>query len=152
MRSKELLKNKLYTIYAIQCESTGRVYIGSTSNFEQRIRAHFSDLKNGQKTVRINKNKREKSIWQCDFEKFGESEFHVFLIEENVPYSKEAERETHYINYYNATNPEFGYNVRISSRKPPLEFTKGLPVRKVGLPRYQCPPETVKLFLKGAEV
>lgn len=131
--SKPLDPNRLYTVYAIQCTATGRVYIGSTSNFEGRVRTHFSELRRGLKRKPLAASKtystREPNRWQLDYNEHGRDAFEVFVIEDEVPASKQAERETHYIKHYNSTDEEYGYNVRYSYKQP-LEFVRGMPARK----------------------
>ena len=39
--------NKLYTVYSIRCNTTNKIYIGCTSNIENRIGNHLSTFKKG---------------------------------------------------------------------------------------------------------
>jgi predicted GIY-YIG superfamily endonuclease len=48
MTSKEERK---YTIYAIRCKTTQRIYIGCSYNVEQRVKQHYTELRNGEKTL-----------------------------------------------------------------------------------------------------
>ena len=127
--SKSKDPSKTYSIYAIQCTATGRVYVGSTINFQSRVRAHFNELKTRRKRYSVGDGKarrREDTCWQLDYDKHGENAFGVFLIEENVPADIESEREEHYMRLYDSANPEHGYNIK-RPKALPVEFVRGAP-------------------------
>ena len=97
----------LFTIYAIKCRATKRIYIGSTLNVQARIDTHFSELRRGKKLDPPNLP----SEWQKDYDQYGEESFDVYLVD-----SRECSREAavmleqEYIRKYKATNPKYGYN------------------------------------------
>lgn len=119
-------KNLPHTIYAIQCTQNNKVYIGSTTSLNSRISSHFNDLRKGIKTYSVSWKNRQPSQWQIDFNEFGEDSFKVFAIEENVLGEKSKDREDYYIEYYNACDPEHGYNIR-PARAAKHEVIKGMP-------------------------
>lgn len=41
---------KMYCVYSIKCDTTNKVYIGSTSNITNRLRHHISTHKNNKST------------------------------------------------------------------------------------------------------
>lgn len=46
-------REKLYIVYALRCKNNGRLYIGRTSNIENRIQVHFQELKSGRHTNKL---------------------------------------------------------------------------------------------------
>ena len=120
--------DKPATIYAIWCTETNRVYIGSTVNVVNRINKHFSDLRKCRKAAHLfdRGTSSEWSVWQQDFNKYGEDAFETYIVEENVPKENRAERETYWTKYYNATDPRYGYNIRYDI-KTEYEIKYGLP-------------------------
>lgn len=93
-------EEKKFTIYAIRCKQNGKLYIGRTTRLDNRIKSHFCELK----TERHN-NK----LLVEDYKKFGRENFEVYVLEENVPYSKRG-KEYEYMRKYNSFDKEFGYN------------------------------------------
>ena len=116
------------SIYAIRCKANGRVYIGRTKNVQNRVRQHFSELRNRKKRQSI------KCVWQSsnfqkDYDEFGAEYFEVYVLEENLQYDESKDREQHWIDEYRSTDPIYGYN-RITCNKKtdaPTEFKRGLP-------------------------
>ena len=99
------------TIYAIRCKENGRVYIGRTYRFEARIREHFYELRKGQKCCYSHdRTGRVKSLFQADYNRYGEKAFEVYILEENVSPEKCKEREAHWIAEYHSSDPLYGYN------------------------------------------
>ena len=94
------MKKKKFTIYAIRCKKNGKLYIGRTTRLDNRIKSHFCELK----TERHN-NK----LLVEDYKRFGRENFEVYVLEENVPYSKRG-KEYEYMRKYNSFDKEFGYN------------------------------------------
>lgn len=113
------------TIYAIRCKKNGKVYIGRTQNFEQRIRQHWLDLKRGFKG-----NMRDPSF-QEDFNHYGEDGFNVYILEKNVPPEVANDREAFWIAEYRATNHLYGYNKLNGDAESAFEFVDGLPPKPV---------------------
>lgn len=96
-------------IYAIRCKVNGKVYIGCTYRFEQRIKEHFMELRRGRKRSSNSKGVFL-SNWQEDFNKYGEAAFEVYIIKTGILPANRDMEETAAIAEYNATNPEYGYN------------------------------------------
>lgn len=120
-------------IYAIRCTENGRIYIGSSTNLDNRLKTHFRDLKAREKrgAVRDENGKSkgifpEGSLWQEDFNKYGEKAFEIYVLEEDVPKRSRQEREDYWIEEYKACDPEHGYNQR-RERLPKFKIQKGLP-------------------------
>jgi len=76
------------------------MYIGRTSNINNRIQTHFSELKR--------KKHSNKSMIE-DFEKYGKENFEVYILEENIPY-QERSKEYEYMRKYNTFEEKYGYN------------------------------------------
>ena len=109
------------TIYAIRCEQNGKVYIGRTQDIERRLREHITELRNGNKRI-YNGRGYGPSDFQKDFNKYGESAFEIYILEEAVPPEVVREREAYWIAEYNATDREYGYNK--NSEQPVKGFEK----------------------------
>lgn len=101
----------MYSIYAIQCNKNGKVYIGGTRNLTQRVDTHFRELKANRKYATSEEGKEAYSDWQNDFNRYGESAFTAYLLEDGVPDSEWRARELEWISRYRATDRRFGYNV-----------------------------------------
>lgn len=130
--------NSPVSVYAIHCTANGRNYIGCSSNVVTRVASHFAELKNGYKrqSARDGFTKtREDSQWQVDYNEYGKDGFEVFLIEENIPNEIRREREAFWIDYFNSSDPEYGYNIRSETRQG-LGFViqKGLPPMPANMP------------------
>lgn len=89
----------MQTIYAIQHNPTGRVYIGITDNVKVRMRIHFSSLKG---------HNHYNHAMQEDCDRYG-FDYTVYLIETNVP-DKDAYKERYYIETLHTDDPDIGYN------------------------------------------
>jgi hypothetical protein len=117
------------SIYAMYCKENGRVYIGRSHQVEVRVRQHFCELRSrlkldGQSAY------YKKSNFEADFEKYGESGFEVYIIEENVPFEKAAERERFWIGEYKSFDTRYGYNKSRGVGHTNLVVQHGLPPRK----------------------
>ena len=87
-------------IYKITNLINGKGYVGQSVDVEYRIRVHKSSLRGG-----YHRSKHLQSAWN----KYGEENFEFELIKEcEVKYLDEL--EIFYIQFYDAMNPEFGYN------------------------------------------
>lgn len=121
--------------YAIYCKSTGRCFIGVTSDVAGRVAYHFSQLRNRQKDVfdKVTR-KAEPSVWQQDYDKYGEGDFAVYVLERNIPPGNRQERERYWMNEYNSTDPFHGYNSKPNYKKAVKEIPviDGLPPKAKG--------------------
>lgn len=95
-------------IYQIKNIKNNRIYIGQTINFEKRKYIHFHTLKN---------NKHENKFLQRDYNKCGENNFRLYIIEYCKP-EKLNELEQDYLNvlWDNCNNC---YNINLLGSKPP---------------------------------
>lgn len=102
------------TVYAIRNKKTGRIYIGSTVDPKSRVASHFNELKNKRKNTRLPYPEPHivPSQWQRDYDAYGFDSFEWYILEENIPYEKRAQREEYYIKLYRAAEKEYGYNAR----------------------------------------
>lgn len=95
-------QKKASGVYSIICLSTGRRYVGSTKGFRGRYSNHKKDLKDG-----VHDNKRLQSSWDS----LGADNFEFVILEEVSNKSKLLEREQYWMDYYQVSNPEYGFNV-----------------------------------------
>ena len=124
-------KKRPCTVYAFQCTENGKVYIGCTEDFESRVRTHIRELEKGLKKRWLPGNKTIKTEWQNDYDRYGRDAFKIFVLEENVPPVKAYAREDYWLDYYDATNPEYGYNIRHGAVKIQFDVEPGIPKREV---------------------
>lgn len=91
-------------VYGIRCTLTGKIYVGSTSNWPKRYRQHRYELNRGTSRLRH---------LQAAWSKYGEDSFKISVLEVTHP-DKDVlmEREKYYIDLYNASDPEHGLNCR----------------------------------------
>lgn len=88
-------------IYKITCTANGKLYVGSAINFRKRWRNHVVTLKN---------NCSKCTLLQRGWNKHGAAAF-VFSVIELVENKHDLlAREQHWIDFYVAANPAFGYN------------------------------------------
>lgn len=106
--------NRPASVYAIRNNMSGRVYIGSAFDVKTRVQSHFSELRRGKKRIadRFGNDVSKPSQWQLDFNAYGFDSFEWYILEENIPPDKRAEREEYYIKLYRATEDGYGYNHR----------------------------------------
>ena len=127
-------QDKPAVIYAIRCSKTGRVYIGSTANLPQRAKAHFRELKYHNKrasALDVNGHvigvTNDASIWQHDYDAYGEESFEVYILESDVAKENRKGRESYWIDLYKATDPKHGYNLKRERNDDVPNFVPGLP-------------------------
>lgn len=119
-----------YCVYAIRSKTTGRVYVGCTTDVERRIYQHFQQLKGHRKGKSSNVNHlKSGDLWQADYDKYGKSDFEVYVLEEDILYSERRTRERYWIRYYKATDKEYGYNAQGMKKEVP-EIKVGIPTPK----------------------
>lgn len=88
-------------VYKILNLVNGKIYIGSSVNIIKRRGDHFRDLRIG---------KHCNAHLQKAYKKYGEDNFLFSVIEVCNP-DECITREQHYIDFYNASNVDFGYNI-----------------------------------------
>lgn len=94
-------------IYAIKNKQNSKVYIGRSVNLERRRYQHFEPLKR-----KIHYNTHLQLSWN----KYGEENFEFVTLEE-CNEDVVIKREAYWISYFNACNPDFGYNSMIEDGK-----------------------------------
>lgn len=88
-------------IYKIKNQVNGKIYIGQSINIEQRWYNHRNEL-NGDRHC----NGHLQAAWN----KYGEENFIFEIIEECI--LKDIDnKEKYWIDFYNSTNPNLGYNL-----------------------------------------
>lgn len=98
------------SIYAIKCENTGRIYIGSSNKVESRIKQHMQELfLNKKKSSAL--QTRGGSLWQLDFNEYGEQAFTAYVLEKDVPADRVEDAERDNILKYRSNETKYGYNV-----------------------------------------
>lgn len=94
------MEEKISCIYKIKNKINDCFYIGSTSDFKNRKRKHFNDLKN---------NKHSNRHLQNAYNLYGKDNFEIIIIEHIQDNSILIEREQYWIDKYDAINS--GYNL-----------------------------------------
>lgn len=107
-------------VYAIQHIATGRIYVGSSANLEQRLRDHMNALKSG---------KHPNKMMQEDYDNYG-GDYEFFVLEKITEFVDRS-KEYDWMEKLNTGNPEVGYNSRdpYFTRQPQWipEITPGVP-------------------------
>lgn len=131
----------LVGIYKIQNKINGKIYIGQSVDINSRLQDH---RKNSSNTYLRNSIK-----------KYGLSNF-SFEVEEICDESELDEREKFYIEYYDATNPDKGYNVQLggkiseaASGEHYRNWLSQLAKNRASSPDYKNPAEGTTLISKG---
>lgn len=94
------------TIYKITCLVTNKVYIGQTKqHYLNRFIQHKSHARTGQSHHKL----------ANAFRKYGDNNFIIEILEE-CDYDKLDERERYWIQYYNSTDDNFGYNINLGGQ------------------------------------
>lgn len=141
-------------IYKITNLINGKVYIGSTNDYKARFREHRTELK---RNVHFNTH------LQSAYNKYGESNFTFEVIEfienvDNLPLTEFKtlleSREEYYIQLYEATNREKGYNVRVTCNtslgmKWSEESKKRFSEKKKGKPTSEAAMEALREYSKN---
>lgn len=97
------MQNELKSgIYCIENITNNKKYIGQSIHMTQRWSKHISELKNGH---------HDNDYLQKSWNKYGEENFKFYVLE----YCEKDlldERESYYIELYDAMNRKFGYNLK----------------------------------------
>ena len=96
-------KNKIIGIYKITNKINNKVYIGQSIEVMQRLSTHKTELRN---------NKHNNSHLQYAWNKYGEENF-IFEIIKECKIEELDKLEKYYINLYNSTNKDKGYNIEL---------------------------------------
>ena len=100
-------------IYKITNLINGKIYIGQSINIQQRWKAHRS------KPFYKNGDQYQTPLYRA-IRKYGLNNF-IFEIIEECFESELNDKEQYYIQYYDATNPDKGYNLTRGGQTAPLE-------------------------------
>ena len=95
------MMNKQCGVYEIFNMVNGKSYIGQSTNITQRLSRHKSELRH---------NKHQNLHLQNAWNKYGEHSF-LFNILEYCNIDELDDIERYYINIWNLTNSQYGYNV-----------------------------------------
>lgn len=90
-------------VYAIKHNKTGRIYIGSSSNLDRRIKHHMAALRRHAHTV---------EDMQADYDKYGE-DYTLSILEEIFEY-KDRKKEYEWMGKYQSNIRGIGYNYKDS--------------------------------------
>ena len=101
LRVEKGLILKMIGIYKIENQVNGKIYIGQSINIEQRWYNHRNEL---------NSNRHCNSHLQAAWNKYEEESFIFNIIEECILKNID-DKEKHWIDFYNSTNPDLGYNL-----------------------------------------
>jgi len=95
-------------IYAIVNKVNNKMYIGKSINIYKRTKQHITGLNT--------KNKNENRYLINSWHKYGKDNFELKILEFlELDESLLSERELYWMSYYNTTDSEFGYNLRMDS-------------------------------------
>lgn len=89
-------------IYKITNLKNNKGYIGQSADIKRRWKNHKIELKN---------NAHRNPHLQSAFNKYGEEAFEFRILEETTEENLD-DAEEYWINYFNSTNPEKGYNLK----------------------------------------
>ncbi|MCI7300435.1 MAG: GIY-YIG nuclease family protein [Clostridiales Family XIII bacterium] len=110
------------TIYALQHNRTGRMYIGSTQNITNRYKSHIYALRG---------NKHTNEEMQKDFDEHGE-DFSLFILGEITSY-EERFKEYELMREYGTFDMQIGYNYKDHCGRS-VAYKKTIPIKE-GLPK-----------------
>lgn len=139
--------NKLHEgicgIYCIRNIENDKKYIGKSINIRQRIYAHIGGLNSKDP-------KRENQYFINAWWKYGSSKFEYFILEIidaslNDIEQLTKEKELFWINYYDTTNRNKGYNLRKDSKTNMIVHkTTRQKLSDIVKKRYENPEERIK--------
>lgn len=107
-------------VYAIRHNKTDRVYIGSSSQVDKRLKNHLTALR---------ANKHSVEDMQSDFNNFGED--YTFTILDTISNFQEREKEYEWMRKYQSHKRGLGYNYKdqkwdFSPRKKVVDYASDI--------------------------
>jgi len=129
-------------IYAIINKINGKMYVGSTKNLHKRKIHHFSDLK---------RNKHHNEHLQQAFNKYSEENFEFKELEHCIE-NNLMKREQHYINHYNTTNRNCGYNLALKADRSIMSNETKNKISKAHSKYLKYKVEMKILYKRGMEI
>lgn len=106
-------------VYALRCNATGKMYIGSTAHLDSRLRQHMTALR---------ENKHPVSNMQKDYNKHG-GDFSVCVLADYLPNDTTRTKiESLYMTILGTRNPESGYNYLDNTRDVNVSKLKFYPI------------------------
>jgi len=89
-------------VYEIRNIITGKIYVGSSINYESRKRRHVNRLKRGNHhSIHL------QNSWNI----YGEDGFEFRVLETVNDVDELISREQYYLDYFNSYNGDYGYNI-----------------------------------------
>ena len=105
--------NNIYKIYKYTNKINKKVYIGQT---KQSLYARAQENGIGYKNCTL--------FWRA-IQKYGWDNFESEILEDNLTQEEANQKEQYYISFYDSTNTNKGYNIRLGGNNTPLsEETK----------------------------
>lgn len=99
-------------MYAIQHNVTKRVYVGSSSNLKERLKAHMRMLRGG---------RHIQNLMQEEYDRYGEDYTFYLLHEGDMNKREMLEIEYLYMTVFKSRDPRFGYNLKEETKDHKLE-------------------------------
>lgn len=133
-------------IYCVINKVNNKRYIGKSVNIYERIRAHINLLNK--------KSKNENAHFINSWWKYGRDNFEYIVLEDCLKDDDILkERELYWIEHYNSTNRDVGYNFRKDSITGIIisEETR-LKLSKAQIKRFEDPLERLKLSISSKEI
>lgn len=111
-------------IYCIMNISNNKKYIGSSICIYSRWKQHKTSLRRGN---------HQNRYLQASWNKYGESNFRFFIIEEIQAKrtSELFEREDYYMKIYNSLNGDYGYNIDLAGCKTEITDRSNIKYRPI---------------------
>lgn len=94
-----------YVVYKHTNKQNKKVYVGVTNNIDRRWRSGGIEYKPPKSESQTNR-----SFWNA-IKKYGWDNFDHCILEEGLTMEEAFDREKFYINFYQSTNKEKGYNI-----------------------------------------
>lgn len=117
-------------IYCIENISTGKIYVGQSKNVFYRWMKHKNELNN---------NSHHNDYLQKAWNKYHEKDFKFYVLE-YCSVDRLDEKEKYYIDYYDSTNRNIGYNLKTGGQEGGSKYSEDVKEKM---------SESLKLFYKN---